>query len=409
MPRVKRGNVRRAKRKKLLARAKGFYQTKSKLYRSAKESVDTALKYAFVGRRRKKRDFRRLWVVRINAAARQEGLSYNQFVAGCRKANIVLDRKALADIAGRISQAIREGRQNEVMYHVGRPGEDGFTERVLAAWGVDGHNSHTNICSAAARAGYELWCGIDRPSPDHARAKVIYLVSSHLEAGHYFNPHAQRILEGKKNGAKLIVVDTRLSNSATHADHWLAPQPGSEAAMHLAFANFIIQEKRYDREFLRRWWNWQEYLAELHPEAPPTFESFEALLAREYAEYTFEFAAAESGVAEATLRDVAELVASAGTRLSTHTWRSATAGNEGGWQVARTLFLLNALLGAVATEGGTYPNAWNKFVPRPIHLPPRHPDKWNELNWPREFPLSMYEMSFLLPHFLLAGPGKLDV
>ena len=71
MPRVKRGTVRRAKRKKLLARAKGFYQTKSKLYRAAKESVDTALKYAFVGRRNKKRDFRRLWVVRINAAARE--------------------------------------------------------------------------------------------------------------------------------------------------------------------------------------------------------------------------------------------------------------------------------------------------------------------------------------------------
>ena len=76
MPRVKRGTVRRAKRKKLLARAKGFYQTKSKLYRAAKESVDTALKYAFVGRRRKKRDFRRLWVVRINAAARENGLTY---------------------------------------------------------------------------------------------------------------------------------------------------------------------------------------------------------------------------------------------------------------------------------------------------------------------------------------------
>jgi large subunit ribosomal protein L20 len=71
MPRVKRGTVRRAKRKKLLARAKGFFQTKSKLYRAAKESVDTALKYAFVGRRRKKRDFRRLWIVRINAAARE--------------------------------------------------------------------------------------------------------------------------------------------------------------------------------------------------------------------------------------------------------------------------------------------------------------------------------------------------
>ena len=97
--RVKRGNVRRAKRKKLLARAKGFYQTKSKLYRSAKESVDTALKYAFVGRRRKKRDFRRLWVMRINAAARENGLTYGQLIAGLKAAGNTIDRKTLADLA----------------------------------------------------------------------------------------------------------------------------------------------------------------------------------------------------------------------------------------------------------------------------------------------------------------------
>jgi large subunit ribosomal protein L20 len=99
MPRVKRGNVRRAKRKKLLARAKGFYQTKSKLYRSAKESVDTSLKYAYVGRRRKKRDFRRLWVIRINAAAREHGLTYGQLISGLKTANVTLDRKTLADLA----------------------------------------------------------------------------------------------------------------------------------------------------------------------------------------------------------------------------------------------------------------------------------------------------------------------
>src|ERR671922_2886812 len=99
MPRVKRGNVRRAKRKKLLSRAKGFYQTKSKLYRSAKESVDTALKYAFVGRRNKKRDFRRLWVIRINAAARANGLTYGQFINGLKRAGIELDRKMLAELA----------------------------------------------------------------------------------------------------------------------------------------------------------------------------------------------------------------------------------------------------------------------------------------------------------------------
>lgn len=99
MPRVKRGNVRRAKRKKLLSRAKGFYQTKSKLYRSAKESVDTALKYAFVGRRRKKRDFRRLWVIRINAAARENGLTYGQLMAGLKAAGNPVDRKTLAELA----------------------------------------------------------------------------------------------------------------------------------------------------------------------------------------------------------------------------------------------------------------------------------------------------------------------
>ena len=99
MPRVKRGSVRRAKRKKVLARAKGFYATKSKLYRSAKESVDTALKYAFVGRRRKKRDFRRLWIIRINAAAHEHGLSYGQFISGLKSAGVGLDRKNLADLA----------------------------------------------------------------------------------------------------------------------------------------------------------------------------------------------------------------------------------------------------------------------------------------------------------------------
>jgi large subunit ribosomal protein L20 len=99
MPRVKRGTVRRAKRKKLLARAKGYYQTKSKLYRAAKEAVDTAGKYAFVGRKNKKRDFRRLWVVRINAAARENGLTYSQLIRGLKASGSTLDRKMLASLA----------------------------------------------------------------------------------------------------------------------------------------------------------------------------------------------------------------------------------------------------------------------------------------------------------------------
>jgi len=105
MPRVKRGTVRRAKRKKLLARAKGFYQTKSKLYRAAKEAVDTASKYAYVGRKNKKREYRRLWVVRINAAARENGLTYSQLMRGLKAAGVTLDRKMLADMAATQSAA----------------------------------------------------------------------------------------------------------------------------------------------------------------------------------------------------------------------------------------------------------------------------------------------------------------
>ncbi len=316
--------------------------------------------------------------------------------------------EALNDIAQRIRTALQEDRRNEVMYHVGRPGEDGYTERVLAAWGSDGHNSHTNICSSGARAGYHFWMGLDRPSPDHANAKVILLISAHLESGHYFNPHAQRVIEGKKNGAKLIVFDTRLSNTATHADHWVAPYPGSEAAILLAIANHLIQTRRYDADYVRRWWNWQEYMAREHAQIPEVFEEFERVLRHLYSEFTFEFAASESGVDARTLREIAELVASAGTRLSTHNWRSAASGNLGGWQVARCLFLLNALTGAIATEGGTYPNAWNKYVPRPMYVPP-HPEKWNELTWPVEYPFTMFELSFLLPHLLKDDRGHIEV
>ena len=101
MPRVKRGVVRRQKRKKLSKITKGYFQNKSKLYKFMKEASEKAGVYAYVGRKRKKRDYRSLWIIRINAAARREGLSYNRFMAGCRKAEIELDRKSLAELAAR--------------------------------------------------------------------------------------------------------------------------------------------------------------------------------------------------------------------------------------------------------------------------------------------------------------------
>ena len=99
MPRVKRGNKRRLKRKKILRRAKGYYLAKSKLYRIAKQQVERSLAFAYRDRRTKKRQFRRLWIIRINAAAREHGLSYSRFMNGLKRAEVDLDRSVLAELA----------------------------------------------------------------------------------------------------------------------------------------------------------------------------------------------------------------------------------------------------------------------------------------------------------------------
>jgi large subunit ribosomal protein L20 len=99
MPRVKRGAVRRASRKKLAKLTKGYFLTKGKLYRAMKEAADRAGRFAYRDRRRRKRDFRRLWIVRISAAARLNELTYSQFIHGLKKLDIALDRKVLADMA----------------------------------------------------------------------------------------------------------------------------------------------------------------------------------------------------------------------------------------------------------------------------------------------------------------------
>jgi anaerobic selenocysteine-containing dehydrogenase len=293
------------------------------------------------------------------------------------------------------------------MYHLGRPGHELiYLQRVFHAWGIDGHNSHTNVCSASARAGYAFWHGLDRPSPDHAKARVILLLSSHLEAGHYFNPHAQRIVEGRQAGAKVCVVDTRLSNTASMADWWLAPWPGTEAAMLLAMCHVLLRDGTWDRDFVRRWVNWEEYLRDERPGGPVTFEAFEAALGALYAECTPEFAERESGVPAARIEEVAREIGRAGGAVSTHVWRNAAAGNLWGWEVARALELLVVLAGAVATPGGTAPSGFHKAVPAPPMMPP--PAKvWSELLMPREYPLAFFEMSFLLPHLLREGRGKL--
>ena len=315
---------------------------------------------------------------------------------------------AVSDIADKMRETITDGRENEITYHVGRPGHEGSMDRVINAWGLDGHNSHTNICSAGARAGYAFWHKYDRPSADFANAEFILLLSAHLESGHYFNPHAQRIIEGLQEGGQLAVMDPRLSNTAAMSDFWLPTQPGSEAAVLLAMAKVILDEGLYDADFLRNWVNWQQFLAAKHPDRPATFDTFLDVLTETYAEFTPEFASAESGVPPETITKVGRKIGTAGSRFASHIWRSAASGNRGGWQVSRTLHFLSVLTGSVGTKGGTAPNAWHKFHPELPKEPPRQ-KLWDEVQLPREYPFAHYEMSFLLPYFLKEGRGKLSM
>ena len=329
--------------------------------------------------------------------------------------------EAIDDIAARVGTAMDEGRRDEVVYHVGRPGEDMYTERVFQCWGLDGHNSHTNVCSSGARTGYAFWMGMDRPNPNHDQARFILMLSAHLESGHYFNPHAQRIVEAKMEGTKIAVIDTRLSNTASQADYWLAPHPGTEAGLLLAMANHLVQNDRINRPFLERWVNWSELLEDrdyleylkgqgMISELPRevSFDAFIAFLKDFYRGYTPDWAEEETGVPAETVVAVAEEIALAGTAFAAHIWRSAAAAHLGGWMVARSLFFLNVLTGSVGCPGGTIPNYWTKFVPRPHTLPPA-PKMWNENHYPLAYPMAHFEMSFLLPHLLKERGKRLEV
>ena len=147
--------------------------------------------------------------------------------------------------------------------------------------------------------------GHDRPSSDYANAEVIFLISSHLEAGHYFNPHAQRIIEAQEKGATVICVDPRLSNTGSKADHWLPAWPGTEPFLLLALVRLLLENGTWERDFVRRWTNWETYLAKTRPDLEVKFELLERALLDEYEEYTPERAEYVTGVPAEQLREIA--------------------------------------------------------------------------------------------------------
>ncbi len=336
--------------------------------------------------------------------------------------------EAMSTIGKKMGDTLRKGDElskKSVMFHVGRPNENGFTGKVWHTLGSDAFNSHTNICSAGGRTPTIQWANDDRTSPDWANAKLVFLNSSHAaDAGHYFQQSASFIADARKKGAKLVVLDPRMSNSAGMADLWIAAWPGTEPLLYLYLTNRILQENNVDKRFVKKWLNWEvfmdnesylqymvekTYISKL-PE-DNSFESFLVVLKELYAPYTLEYAVKETRVPAYKLEKLYEMFIWAGDAISSYFWRATAAGNRGGWMSGRTGYLPIALRGAIGTKGGTFFHHFHVISvagkggsatrgqgKRGANIP--KVDVWNELTWPPEWPLSTYEMSYLLPHLL---------
>ena len=332
--------------------------------------------------------------------------------------------EAMTAIGTKMHDTLKNGDElskKTVMFHVGRPNENGFTGKVWHTLGSDAFNSHTNICSSGGRTPTIQWANDDRSSPDWENAKLLFLNSSHAaDAGHYFQQSAARIAEARKKGAKLVVMDPRMSNSAGMADLWIAAWPGTEPVIYLYLVNRILSEGQVNKEFVKRWVNWEtmmdnaDFLAKIKElgyvnkvRKGKDFDTFLEILAELYAPYTLEYAVKETHVPADRLEALYDMLIWAGTAVSTYFWRAAAAGNRGGWMSGRAGFLMLALRGAIGPKGGTFFHHWhvisvagkggnstvgNGKVDKV--------DVWNELTWPPEWPLSTYEMSYLLPHLL---------
>lgn len=340
--------------------------------------------------------------------------------------------EAMATIGKKMHDTLKNGDEmskKAIMYHVGRPNESGFGHRVLYTMGVDGHNSHSNVCSAGTRQGLTQWTGDDRPSPDWANSKLIFLQSSHAaDAGHFFQQHAGYIADARKKGAKLVVMDPRMSNSAGMADLWVPVWPGTEAALYLYLVNRIVNEKDpisgksyIDHDFMKTWVNWnvlladkeylnfmvtQGYISKLP--ASESYEDFVKLLQEMYAPYTLEFAATECRVDAKTLDKLFDMFIEGGDKVTTYFWRAGTIGNRGGWMNVRAGVLALTLRGCMNGDVGNngfygfheiFVNAKGDAATEAGKKPGKV-DVWNELLFPPDFPLATNEPSFLLPHLL---------
>ena len=336
--------------------------------------------------------------------------------------------EAMTTIGKKMGDTLAKGDElskKSVMFHVGRPNENGFTGKVWHTLGCDAFNSHTNICSSGGRTPTIQWANDDRTSPDWANAKLIFLNSSHAaDAGHYFQQSASFIADARQKGAKLVVMDPRMSNSAGMADLWIAAWPGTEPLIYLYLTQRILNENKVNRDFVKKWINWEVFLDNTayleymvhrgYISKVPTKKNFDAFLdtiKELYTPYTLEHVSRETHVPAHKLEELYDMFIWAGTSISSYFWRATAAGNRGGWMSGRTGYLPIALRGAIGPEGGTFFHHWHVISvagkggsstvgqgKRGANIP--KVDVYNELTWPPEWPLSTYEMSYLLPHLL---------
>ena len=314
----------------------------------------------------------------------------------------------------RIRTAIAEDRRDEVMYHVGRPGEDGYTERVLAGWGVDGHNSHTNICSSNARIGYQSWMGHDRPSSDYANAEVIFLISSHLESRALLQPARPANHRGPAARAqRSSVADPRLSNTGLEGRlTGFPPGPGPSRFCAWRIARLLHRERHLEQaSSCERWTNWETYLAETRPDLPVEFESVSGTaMLDEYAEYT-------PAEAERVSRGVDEAIAVPRDRRdhrcpshqARHPQLARCGCGQPGWLAGGSelpVLLERAHRVGGHQVGGTSRQRLEQVQATRSVVEAEHRRTGTRCRGPRSTRSAYHEMSILLPHFLNEGRGK---
>ncbi|MEM0374250.1 MAG: molybdopterin-dependent oxidoreductase, partial [Sulfolobales archaeon] len=348
-------------------------------------------------------------------------------IKGTKRGELKFERidwgTALKEIGARIRYAIQQylTTQDErwlktVLVQVGRPNEDGVIFRMPRSfYRMDGAVNHTNQCSSSGRIAAVTTWQADRPNTEFWSSRLIIMLSDHLDGGHYFQQHAKRIIEGKVNGARIVSLNPRHSNTAAKADIWFPVWPGTDAAVFLAVVNLLLQSNSVNWDYVKNWWNWQDFLEDKDlllelkdkgfintlplPEdqmrnmskddyiaslkqmnEDVRFGIFQQILKELYSSYTPEFAAAEIlgpkellGVDDSTynawlneminrIKQFANYVAWAGERIGSWFWRSVGAGNLGGVMAGRALYLIHALMGAIGKEGSVMPNTWHKFL-----------------------------------------------